>query len=413
MLDTTRAQRAITQLVGRVMRQPHARRTGRDALDQSYVYCCNTDVGDAVQQVKNGLEQEGLTGLGDDVRTDQSGSSERVTIRRRSEFRGQNIFLPKVLHRDGDGWVELDYQMHILPGIDWSAIQAPDPQSVLPESVRIQTASVDVGDSQPVYLAERDLDIDRTVATSYFARRLSDIVPNPWQAARVARDMVQQLRDAGESEDRIYNQRTYQAFALRQYVTGEVEIQAENVFRSKLTARQLRFDLEAGSSNYRMSDSYEILVGEDEGIFHNRGKPIQFSLFEPLYQSQFDSTLESRFARYLDEQKAITWWHRVAARQRSEYYLRGWKRERIWPDFIAMAGQTEGKPHLLVFETKGGHLDNPDTDYKRRVFETLECAFNVGSMTICDGPAKGTFRLVFSQEEFPAALANLEGNYSV
>ena len=165
MLDTTRAQRAITQLVGRVMRQPYARRTGRDALDQSYVYCCNTDVGDAVQQVKNGLEQEGLTGLGDDVRTDQSGSSERVAIRRRSEFRRQNIFLPKVLHRDGDDWVELDYQRHILPGIEWSAIQAPDPQSVLPESVRIQTASVDVGDSQPVYLAERELDIDRKVTT--------------------------------------------------------------------------------------------------------------------------------------------------------------------------------------------------------------------------------------------------------
>ena len=412
MLDNTQAQRALTQLVGRVMRQPHARRTGREALDRCYVYCLNTDVGVAVEQVKNGLEQEGLTGLDDDVRTDQSGSSERVTIRRRSEFRGQNIFLPRVLHRDGDDWIELDYQRHILPSIDWGGIQAPDPQSVLPQSLRIQTASVDVGDSQPSYLAERELDIERDVTTSYFARRLSDIVPNPWQAARVARDMIRQLRDAGESEDRIYNQRSYQAFALRTYLTGEVERQAENVFRDKLTARELRFDLEASSSNYRMTDSYEILVGENEGIFHNKGKPIQFSLFEPLYQSQFDSTLESRFARYLDEQKALTWWHRVAARQRNEYYLRGWKRERIWPDFIAMAGQTEGKPHLLVFETKGRHLDNPDTDYKRRVFETLENAFNVGSMTICDGPARGAFRLVFSEEEFPAALANLKERYN-
>ena len=39
MLDNTQASRAITQLVGRVMRMPHARRTGREALDQSYVYC--------------------------------------------------------------------------------------------------------------------------------------------------------------------------------------------------------------------------------------------------------------------------------------------------------------------------------------------------------------------------------------
>ena len=101
-------------------------------------------------------------------------------------------------------------------------------------------------------------------------------------------------------------------------------------------------------------------------------------------------------------------------RQRNEYYLRGRKRERVWPNFIAMAGQTEGNPHLLVFETKGEHLrGNEDTDYKKRVFETLETAFNVGSMTICDGPAKGTFRLVFSEEEFPAALANLKDNYAV
>ena len=67
MLDNTQAQNAITQLVGRVMRQPEARRTGREALDQCYVYCWNTNVGAAVTHVKNGLEQEGLTGLGDSV----------------------------------------------------------------------------------------------------------------------------------------------------------------------------------------------------------------------------------------------------------------------------------------------------------------------------------------------------------
>ena len=59
MLDNTRARRALTQLVGRVMRQPHARRTGRSALDQCYVFCWNTGVGEAVEYVKAGLEEEG------------------------------------------------------------------------------------------------------------------------------------------------------------------------------------------------------------------------------------------------------------------------------------------------------------------------------------------------------------------
>ena len=123
--------------------------------------------------------------------------------------------------------------------------------------------------------------------------------------------------------------------------------------------------------------------------------------------------VENLVAPYLDEQKAIQWWHRVAVRQRGDYYLRGWKPDRIWPDFVAMAGETEGKPHLLVFETKGEHLrGNPDTEYEERVMETLQSAFNVyaGTMTIRDGPAKGTFRLVFESNS-KTVLAGLDNCY--
>ena len=409
MLDNTRAQRAITQLVGRVMRQPHARRTGWEALDQCYVYCCNTDVGVAVSQVKNGLEQEGLTGLGDMVLSD-SPDFQRVPFQRRQAFRDKDIFLPLVLHSDGVDWLEMDYQRHILPGVDWGAIEAPDPQSSFPERARWRWATVDVGDALPVFHADRELYIDKTVRISWFARRLSDVVPNPWQAARISRQLMEKLRAAGDADDAIHDRRSYLAFALREYVAKAVERQAEEVFRDKLSSREIRFDLEAGQPNFRMVDTYEVPVpGDAGGLLHPDGRPIQISLFEPVYVQQFDSKLELSFARYLDEQKALQWWHRVAVRQRGDYYLRGWKQDRIWPDFVAMGGETEGKPHVLVFETKGEHLSgNPDTDYKRRVMDTLENAFNCGTMTVRDGPAKGTFRLVFGESEFPAVLANLQ-----
>ena len=189
MLDNTRAQRAITQLVGRVMRQPHARRTEREALDRCYVYCWNTDVGIAVEQVKQGLEQEGLTGLGDDVWS-SGGSLQLFTVQRREQFRSQDIFLPRVLHRDDGGWCELDYQRHILPNIDWGRIESLDPQASLPDSAKRQIASVDVGEAQPVFYDPQELYIDKSVKTSYFARRLSDVVPNAWQAARVAQHLI-------------------------------------------------------------------------------------------------------------------------------------------------------------------------------------------------------------------------------
>ena len=414
MLDNTRAQRAITQLVGRVMRQPYARRTGRAALDQCYVYCWNTNVADAVAQVKRGLEEEGLTGLGDAV-TSNAPELRRVTIQRRADYREKDIFLPLVLHRNGNGWVELDYQKHILPGIDWNAIGDFDLQGSFPDRAARQTATVDVGDTPPVFHPDRELFIDKTLRIAGFARRLSDVVPNSWQSARIATQMLNRLRADGDTDAEIYDRRSYLAFALRANVADALERQAERLFASKQRKQDIRFDLEAGQPNFRMRETYEIPVSGYSLLAGNDGLPVQISLFEPIYEQQFDSALELNFARYLDEQKALQWWHRVAVRQRGDYYLRGWKQERIWPDFVALAGATEGKPHVLVFETKGEHLrDNPDTDYKQRVLETLQNAFNFtsGQMTVRDGPAKGVFRLVFSQKEFPAALDGISGRYN-
>ena len=411
ILDNLTARTGITQLVGRVMRQPRARRTGRKALDQCYVYCHNTDVVNAVQQVKNGLEQEGLTGLGDSV-TSGADDFRRITVSRRDMFSDNEIFLPLVLHKDGDTWVELDYQRHILPSIDWGAIEAAGIQVSFDGGAVRQSATVDVGDALPVFHGERELFIDKTVSIIWFARCLSDVVPNAWQAARIAMRLVERLRDAGYKDDDIYDRRPDLAFALRKYVPREVERHAERVFKDKLAKGELRFDLEADKPNFRIVERYDIpLPADAASLIGNDGHPVQMSLFEPVYTQHFDSNLERNFARYLDEQKALRWWHRIAVRQSDDYYLRGWRQERIWPDFVAMAGETEGNPHVLVFETKGEHLrGNPDTDYKQRVLQTLETAYNHGAMTIRDGPAKGTFRLVFDQDEFHAALEPLMGS---
>ncbi len=409
MLDNTQAQRAITQLIGRVMRQPHASRTGRESLDQCYVYCMNTDVGAAVSQVKNGLEQEGLSGLDGSVLGPVT-DFQRVQVKRREQFREKAIFLPLVLHKDGDDWCELDYTQHILSSIIWSDIDAPNPEDSLSDRASRYSAIVDVGNTPPVFHEGQELYIDKTLRIDWFTRRLSDVVPNPWQAARVVKRLMGKLRESGYTEDEIHDRRSYLAYALRQYVTDKVENQAEKVFRNKLRNGEIRFDLEASQPNFQLVESYEIASSYDGGLMPgNDGRPVQLNLFEPIYTQHFDSDLERKFACYLDGQTALQWWHRVAVRQQGEYYLRGWKQERIWPDFLAMGSYNiDGKPHILVFETKGKHLDNKDTDYKSRVLQVLQDAYcNFGAMSVSDGPAKGTFKLVFDQSEFPSALAGL------
>lgn len=186
---------------------------------------------------------------------------------------------------------------------------------------------------------------------------------------------------------------------------------AQSAFREKLSKGALRFSLKASGANYSFKEFYDVPVSESDRTFQKEyGAQLALNLFEPVFEREFDSELERAFARYLDEKKALQWWHRVAARQRNEYYLRGWRRDRIYPDFIAFTADKEyGSEHLFVFETKGGHLKgNDDTEYKRQVLEILERAFDGGFMELHDGPAKGTFRLVFSEDEFGAALASLQ-----
>ena len=417
MLDNTQAQKALTQLVGRVMRQPHAQLTDKEALNQCYVYCNNTDVAVAVKQIKKGLESEGLTGLDDQIvgaqTTTETEELLKQAMERRDQFRSQVIYLPVVLHKNGDDWIQLNYQTHILPHIKWSEIQAPNPNASTAESMVWQSAVVDVGDAPPVYHDDQQPHIDKTTSISDFARRLSDLLPNPWQAARIATQLRENLKQDGKTEEDIYDRRSYLVHILREHVKHEVETQAEQIFRDKLKDGEIKFDLEAKEPNYKLRESYEIEVRADDRPLAKHGKSVQLSLFEQVFEQHFDNELERKFAYYLDEQKAMQWWHRIAARQRGEYYVQGWKQQRIYPDFVAMTNEVKGITRVLLFDTKGDQLEgNPDTEYKEKVLKTLEETFNsAGTMRVHDGTTReGIFQLVFSEEKFPEIGAKINGD---
>ena len=423
MLDNTRAKGAITQLVGRVLRQPEARLTKRKSLDQCYVYCQSTGVNEAVHYVKDALEQEGMGDLDDEVHASQATAFKTVAVQRREKFKDVDFFLPKVLHRTVDGgWEELDYQRHILPGIDLKVIGSQDPQGTQPDRPLETRASVDLDECGPsaTYYDPQALQVDESVKVAWYARRISDILPNPFQAARVVMELMQRMREAGQDESSIYRQRSALASQLREHVSCAMEQQAEKVFRAKLSGKEIRFDLEATDHNHRIQQSYEILVADNDVLLQQFGKSVQLSLFEPVFAREFNE-LERKFAFYLDTHKALQWWHRIAVRQQGEYYIRGWRRERIWPDFVALGGEKAGQASFLVFETKGQHLeDYEDTKYKRAVFEMLENAFNgrwlnAGKVAVRDGPAKGVFQLVFDKDGFPdaeQAFARVPGGYT-
>ena len=183
LLSTTRANTALTQMIGRVLRQPHAQRTGMESLDRCYIYAKDVSVATAVQDIKGGLESEGMGDLIAEIDT-RSGtglSVKEMTINRRVEFRGMTIMVPTLLHRRADGgYEELDYEANILRYIKWDSLAYG------------KGAEVDLSAFDPARRATAIVDLDANVSEKHeysltgglvdrpgMARLMLTVVPNP------------------------------------------------------------------------------------------------------------------------------------------------------------------------------------------------------------------------------------------
>ena len=67
----------MTQLIGRILRQPQAEKTGIAALDECYVITHHADTASVVQSIKKGLEEDGLGDLVREIKTVDNGNGTR------------------------------------------------------------------------------------------------------------------------------------------------------------------------------------------------------------------------------------------------------------------------------------------------------------------------------------------------
>jgi type III restriction enzyme len=120
--------RAMTQLMGRILRLPHVAKTGRPALDACYVLCHDAKTGDVVKAIKQSLETEGMGDLGLAVTgRARSALTRKETFKRRPQFAHLSIYLPRVTWVEPDAMGnkrrrELAYESDIIARIDWAGL---------------------------------------------------------------------------------------------------------------------------------------------------------------------------------------------------------------------------------------------------------------------------------------------------
>lgn len=425
ILSKTTATTALTQMIGRVLRQPHAQATGHAALDECYVFTFDQDVTEAVNSVRKGLEDEGMADLASSVKavdpsTGQARNMRREIIQRRDKFaKLPPIFLPRVLHRDPgapEGYRPLDYDRDVLGSLDWEALRflKEDQVKVGDDKLQRTVARVTI-DRRTKESGQTVFDLEQVTVEAlpeegmdapFLVRQLLDVVPNPWQGMRLLDETLDALRAQGVTDEQIYVNRLDLIQNMKADLRQQVNGMAERLFLEKLGSGDIALRLVSSNDpklNWRISDTLEIDVSDiDPLLYQKNGEPLEKNLFEKVYQKEFNN-LEKNTAWYLDESQCVHWWHRIAVSQRS-YGLQGWQRHRVYPDLLACVHSVEnGKFRFSVLETKGDHLKgNDDTEYKRNLFELFtryaDMTSSIGQLDLDDQAEPIRFNMVMEND---------------
>ena len=379
ILTNPSSQLSITQLVGRILRQPQARKTKVKELDESYVFCFRQKARDLLENIKRGFEREGLGDLAGNISVDE-GDRESVeatktrTVGYREKFRkfAGRIYLPKFVVQEREGWRDVSYEMDILSRIDWSEVnfEALADLSLGEREAKDEKVAVGLSNDEKEVIETKGFITEEGVLEIngvFVTRQILDIVPNSWVAYEIGKKVTGIFLMKYEKKT-VTNNLVFIIEELRKCLEKERDRLAEQVFRDLIERKILWFFLLSDKGGHKLPSSIRVR-NTSKKLVRQDNTPIQQSLFDFVPEEDFNE-MEKSVALYLDEQEKLLWWYRNLSRQ--DYYVQGWRKHRIYPDFIL--ADTEDKKQddynkIYVVETKGSHLKNEDTDYKQSVFD--------------------------------------------
>lgn len=411
-LAANRSTAAMTQLIGRILRQPFVKRTGVQALDQCYVFTNRVETKLVTDAVQKGLEQAGMGDLVAHFSESKSQTMEVLRRERREKFAGRDYYLPEVMvSDDGVKLRKIDWEADVLGRIDWAELKVVlKPGEITPASAEKAgvtfTKSVQDMPWDRVEVVEAGK-IARELDLEFAIRNLIDEIPNAWIAYRVLDDYLAFLRADGWTEEELGAQQTYVLTTLTGRVRKAIDDEARKVFEAGLASNRIIFRLSPlGGTNATKANGWRVPPHETISISpgsrrlrNSQDKDLERSLFVDLFEKEFNG-LEQPVAVFLDEHEAVNWWYRNAVRGNA-YGLQGWRRKRIYPDFIVSKESMDGRDEWLIIETKGDQLaGNLDTQYKADLLETLtetgvrQVGEKIGQLALFEGKATYEFAVV-------------------
>ena len=379
ILTNPGSKSALTQLVGRILRQPYACKTHVQELDESHVYCFQRNANDLLRDVRKGFGLEGLQGLEGRVKAD---AEERpgglVVSEQRERFRqaAASLVLPTFMIRDGRRWRLVHYEADILSRVPWDEVDVSPLFSLDLQAQGNKDATLRAGlDFEPLFAdvdaAGESASSETGIDTYFAASHLLDAMPNPWRGAEATERVFNALLEKHAREQVLANT-VFILEELRKRLEAERDRLSQQVFAELLDAGTMRFIVVTDDLPFnRLPRRIESPATERQANRED-GSQYQLSLLDRVSEGELNG-LENKVATYLDRQARLFFWYRN--RPRKDYYVQGWKPQRIYADFILTLqpdepNQDDEFHQVFVVETKGMHLkEAADTAYKRSVFD--------------------------------------------
>ena len=264
---------AMTQLVGRILRQPHAEKTGVDALDECHIVTHHAETATVVDAVKQGLERDGLGDLvlqvGAEDNDDHLDGPRRLA--RRAKFAKREIYLPRVMVSEGGKVRDLDYETDLLCRIDWRDFDPLPLVAKIPSNAGLpeyQLQRITISHDQDGFIPEaigtssEVLRFDPTHAV----RMILDIVPNPFVGRDIVGRLVAALRARGFDDRSLGRMANLIVEELRRDLRKERDARAETLFKSAAADRRIQFHLRLDGHDWRMPFDAETTASSNAAV---------------------------------------------------------------------------------------------------------------------------------------------------
>ena len=388
VLTNPTSKTALTQLVGRILRQPDGKKTGNRWLDESYVYCFQRRGADLLKEIRAGFGAEGLGDLKGRIieesgRTDRGGEQE-IFPRERFKAQAEHLVLPAFMIKDGREWRPVHYEPDILARVPWGEVKI-DPllTLTLPDEdatgrhTRHGLGTKIMQDDEFERGERLEVADDEDPDCAFAANHLLDVMPNPWRGNEIAHAVFASLAERYDNR-RILDSYVFVLDEMHRHLMAERDRLARQVFHDMLERGTMRFMVVTDELGFNRLPKKAVIAENEVRANSEKGKAYQMSLFEDMPASGFND-LERAVATFLKSQGQLFFWYRN--RSRHDYFVQGWQPNRIYADFIFTTSRGENaEPEIgrvYVVETKGKHLVGvkdaegklTDTGYKRDVFD--------------------------------------------